>query len=377
MFPKRDELCSVVDSCDADLIVLTETWLSAKVYNNELFHGTKRYNIYRNDRIDRSGGGVLLAVANTVVSYHVPSVCALEMTWVCACLNYKKWLFGVCYRPPTNNSMFSSMLHDSINQLIVRFPDSPIVLMGDFNFPSIKWTDNYPSCIPFSTEASEFITFCSDFNLDQIVTSPTRVTSSSSSLLDLVLTTHPHTISSISYLPGLSDHSVLHFTVHASKGSTLSTVKTIRDYSKADFTSINRDLCLFLEGYLEGFLNRSVERNWVMFKNIVTLLTNTYIPSKVVRNHANAPWYSTTLKRLSNKKKRLFRAAKLNTTDVRWAAYHSAASEYDIAVKNAKHVFFNTTLPSMLLNNSKQFWKTVNSSDNGDISLIFPDGQKI
>lgn len=34
---KRDELSSVIDSCDADVVVLTETWLSAKVGSNEFF----------------------------------------------------------------------------------------------------------------------------------------------------------------------------------------------------------------------------------------------------------------------------------------------------------------------------------------------------
>lgn len=34
---KRDELCSALDSASADIIVLTETWLSSKIRNDELF----------------------------------------------------------------------------------------------------------------------------------------------------------------------------------------------------------------------------------------------------------------------------------------------------------------------------------------------------
>lgn len=374
---KREDLCSVIDSCDADLIVLTETWLSAKICNTELFHCQKRYNIYRNDRNGKSGGGVLLAVADTVVSFHVPIACDLEIVWVCVCLNYKRWIFGVCYRPPTKYPTFSSVLHDCINQIILRFPGSPIVLMGDFNYPNIKWSDVRPSVVPFSTEASEFTTLCSDVNLVQLVTSPTRVTSSSSSVLDLILTTHPDSIPSVSYLPGLSDHSMLHFTLHVLKSSTLSSLKSIRDYSKADFISINRELCQFLDRFLEGFFHRSVESNWNLFKATVSFLTNKYIPCKKIRNHPNAPWYNTTLKRLSNKKKRLFRSAKLNHSVTRWDSYRMAAEEYKNSVKNAKHLFFNNTLPSMLLNNPRQFWNTINGSDNGVVSLITSDGQAI
>lgn len=33
----RDNLCSVIDSCCADIVILTETWLSSRVKNSEIF----------------------------------------------------------------------------------------------------------------------------------------------------------------------------------------------------------------------------------------------------------------------------------------------------------------------------------------------------
>lgn len=364
----------VIDSCDADIVALTETWLSAKIGDNELFLCQKGYNIFRADRCGTSGGGVLLAITNTLSSALIPVACSLEIIWVCVSINYKKWILGVCYRPPTKYSEFSNVLHDCLNQINVRFPGSPIILMGDFNYPNIKWSDDGISLYPFSTDANEFVTLCSDYNLVQLVKAPTRVTATSSSVLDLILATHPDVVSSISCMPCISDHHVLHFILNIPKGPSLPIFKSIRDYKAADFTTINQKLCKFLDEYLEGFQNRSLETNWSLFKTIVDSLTVNYIPSVNIRHHADAPWYNRKLKRLSNKKRRLFRAAKHVSSELRWQAYHDIADEYAKTVKNAKQIFFNHTLPSMLLNNPKRFWNIVSNSVTKNISLTSSDG---
>lgn len=50
VLPKRNNMCSCIDSTDADVIILTETWLSSKVKDSKIFSCPKRYNIYRCDR---------------------------------------------------------------------------------------------------------------------------------------------------------------------------------------------------------------------------------------------------------------------------------------------------------------------------------------
>ena len=48
------------DSEEADLVWVTETWLTDDVDNCEILNNS--YTIYRKDRITRQGGGVMLAV---------------------------------------------------------------------------------------------------------------------------------------------------------------------------------------------------------------------------------------------------------------------------------------------------------------------------
>ena len=58
----------------SDIILLTETWLHPDINNRELFHAS--YNVYRQDRKHSPGGlsrggGVLIAVRNTIKSEQV------------------------------------------------------------------------------------------------------------------------------------------------------------------------------------------------------------------------------------------------------------------------------------------------------------------
>lgn len=92
---------------------------------------------------------------------------------------------------------------------------------------------------------------------------------------------------------------------------------------------------------------------------------------------SNAPWYTGYLNRLSNKKGRLFRAAKKSASADRWSAYAAAAKAYSSALRETKFNFYNTTLPSLLKTNPKRFWNVVKTRDNRTIALTDESGETI
>lgn len=207
----RDDLCSLIDSCSADIIFLTETWLSAKVPSYELFARHKQYTVYRGDRLNRTGGGVLIALSDALIASPVHISSNLEALWLKAECSYNSLILGVCYRSPSLCGTFVNDLHDSLNLIFTRFPKTPVFLLGDFNYPAIAWSETCPYLKVYSSEAADFLELCRDFNMTQLVTSPTRVVGNSSSILDLLLTSDPSKVSDIVHLPALSDHDVLHF----------------------------------------------------------------------------------------------------------------------------------------------------------------------
>lgn len=105
---KRDELQNFIESAQADVIVLTETWLNPDIEDNELFDSVASFNVYRCDRVGRRGGGVLIAVRNTLSSFRVNVSTCLETLWVSIDSKHSRNLFGVCYRPPSSDSSLST-----------------------------------------------------------------------------------------------------------------------------------------------------------------------------------------------------------------------------------------------------------------------------
>ncbi|KAH7952353.1 hypothetical protein HPB52_022027 [Rhipicephalus sanguineus] len=213
VFNKRHALSSLIDSCLADVVVLTETWLSEKVDNGDLFMCEKQYVVYRHDRCGRLGGGILTAVSRDVTSFEVPIPSPLEFLCTCVRVNEQEAILCVCYRAPSAAASFSDDLYDCLTKVVGRYPEAPIFLLGDFNFPGILWNDPCPVVTSGSSECLSFVDMCSAFNLCQLVKEPTRVTASSANVLDLVLTTAPASVSSLTLLPGLSDHAIVHFTI--------------------------------------------------------------------------------------------------------------------------------------------------------------------
>lgn len=242
--------------------------MTSKISNAELFSCKEKYLIYRNDRGGRTGGGVLLAVKESYECFCIPISSELEAIWCCVKVNFKKMIVGVIYRSPSTDSSFNNALHDLLNVITVRYPGIEILLMGDFNFPNIVWSASYPFSDPFSSESSNFITVCSDFSLSQLVINPTRVTQNSSALLDLILTSSPDIVSTITHLPGLSDHDVLQFSLTFPRSVSRKRFKKIRDYSKANYSAINSELA----GFLDVF--------YLITSNVQLKLTGTCLKTK-------------------------------------------------------------------------------------------------
>lgn len=183
------------------------------------------------------------------------------------------------------------------------------------------------------------------------MTQATRITDDSSNILDLVLTTHADNFSSVTCLRGLSDHMTVHTTHSCDITKSKKTKKILTLYDKGDYDSINEGLTTFFDSVSTGFRQRSLESNWLLYKTELQRLVQLYIPNITITERAGSPWFNASLKRLNNKKKRLFRAAKRSNCSYTWEKYYSAAKVFDALMQPTKRNFDSTTLPSMLLEN--------------------------
>ena len=236
------------DKNPPDCIFITETWLN----NNEpdgLLDPDGRYNIHRHDRTESRGGGVCIltnkkhrCLSNTVNQSNNTGYehCSVDIV-----LNNHKVRFILLYRPPGNchqSYLSVQRLCLELDKLINT--NSPVIILGDLNCPSIDWDYSSP---PHSETERTIQYFFQSNGYSQYVTQPTR----GNNILDVVCTNCPTMIYNTSVSPpfGLSDHDTVTFNVSVQSNTcdddapliTYST-KNYR-WSHANFDAIRHLLC--------------------------------------------------------------------------------------------------------------------------------------
>ena len=198
LLPKLDEVRIISRQTKAACICITETWLDDTVPDAEIF--IDNYIVQRNDR-NRQGDGVLIYVRK---DFAFNSRCdlqheELEATWLEVLLpKSKPILCGVIYRPPHQTNFYSIL--DSVCSSTSHFSEYETILLGDFNTDVSKTSK---SCSLYSS----FSSFIDMFNYTQLIHDFTRICSTSSTTIDLILVSDSNNISQSGVIEtSFSDH---------------------------------------------------------------------------------------------------------------------------------------------------------------------------
>lgn len=133
----------------------------------------------------------------------------------------------------------------------------------------------------------------------------------------------------------------------------------------------------FYEEFIHGHLQRTIQENWLLLINKLTGLINKFIPVITVKTRSTVPWFTQQLRRLNNKKKRLYKQAVQKDTFNSWTKYKKCDKEYQSLLKSTRRHFFNHDLSSILANNPRRFWRVVNPKCYPDIVLSNNDGVSV
>lgn len=180
--------------CENLLILgITETWLTPSVSSS--FVEVTGYQVVRGDT--KSGvrkHGSLLYVHNSVkflaVDVHIPNVSVVRL------VDFGVWVVA-SYRPPSHTVLEDACL---INFFYNFCPEKEIVLIGDFNLPTLDWSQDAQPGYNRPVDSQFLDCFCS-LGLTQWVREATIVTSGN--ILDLVLTSEDDRVGEVRVLPPL------------------------------------------------------------------------------------------------------------------------------------------------------------------------------
>jgi hypothetical protein len=281
----------------ADIITISESWLDDTITDIDI--ELLDYQLYRKDR-SRHGGGVLayvhdsLSVSRRADLEHDD----IEALWLELAVDGGKVLIGTYYRPPGADintvDMFMNLFQQTIDTIWGETPKS-VFIFGDFNDKCLDFLGNHDD----SEIKYRLVDFVHVYNLFQMIEEPTRVTPTSVSLLDLIITDSPGYILDSGTLPPLCnlDHCVVYCKVKFSNKRGRPFTRTISSYSTADFISLRYSLSLapwHVGQELFDDINDSVDYWHKTFLDAVAL----YVPNKMITvRPSDKEWMTPNVRR--------------------------------------------------------------------------------
>ncbi len=368
------------------ILCFSETWLSLN-FTDGMLDPMSKFNIYRRDRNAQwPAGGVCIFICKSLQS----CLCAkttdnilyanTEIVAANIYLNAKYYITIVCtYLPPnlTQDLFHLSMLHlKDISSL-----GSPLVLVGDFNMPSIDWTNMISGC---DTKSVEFCELCSDNGLIQLVEEPTRL----NNILDLVLCNDRTLLAKVEVSApfGMSDHNSISFSIVPACRNIRNNAspRSFLNWHKTDWKSF-LEYCKSIDWPEILQTESSVDELWCAFAAAIKAGIQLYVPICVFRQNSKMSQkiQNKSIRKLKSRKHKLWKRLKKNCSTANKLKYKLAAKNLKLTSVAAQEM---NEINLINMNNLGQFYKHVNrhsvhrtgfgplTNINGD--LVVDDQQK-
>jgi len=233
---KCDSLAAVVCDIKPDVIGVTESWATVIIMDADI--SLPAYTLFRIDRpTSNKGRGILVYVLSTLnPSAYSPQQSYPEHVWCklnTATFKNSDLIIGVCYRS-TSTELFDDNLRTALRNLIAEVSNKNVMLMGDFNYPSIDWATRSVQDTVIS-EAQLFL-----YPLDHcFLTQHVQLTTTKKATLDLVITSEPDLVHAVEVSEPLeqSDHNMLSWECHLHVCHSVTNQRRL-NYAKADLNGI-------------------------------------------------------------------------------------------------------------------------------------------
>ena len=352
--PKKiDEInCSMANKF-IDLTAFNETRLDANITDNMI--KIDGYDVVRKDR-SRNGGGVCIylrssinyKVRNDLVPTKLEVVC-IEITKP----HSKPFLVTTVYRPPSASSEF----FDHFEKLIkaIDHENKEVFILGDLNCNMLKADSD--SNIP----TKKIKLLYELYQLTQLINEATRVTMTTTSLIDHILTNTPEKISDSGVIhTGISDHSLVFairkISIIYKQENTLE-IRNMKNFDKEKFT---KELLKQHWEYVY-FFAEDPNAMWEIWKNLFLEVLDKHVPLQHKKIRSNkVPWMTSDIKKLMNTRDNFKRKAILTNNENDWLIFRTTKNKVNIELRNAKKDYSCSKIADQKFN-PKKAWKGINS----------------
>ena len=206
----------------------------------------------------------------------------------------------------------------------------PSIVIGDINLPEIDW-DRLHSDVA----GREFLDTVQDVFMTQHVNFPTH---DSGSTIDLVLSSNPDLVSSVSPIGklGSSEHAMMMIQVAGAPSADRST-EMVPDWKNADWERLKTSLQQV--DWSDTLQAKTGLQGWDVFKEILESAVEQCIPKKKRRASLRPIWLTPNVMRAVRKKRRLWKTYTLSNDYAEYMAYKRVEKEVKKAVRHAKYKY--------------------------------------
>ena len=205
--------------------------------------------------------------------------------------------------------------------------------------------------------------FSCEYNFQIHISQPTRITDTSSTCLDQILSNFPNFVLFCEVLPPVStnDHHTVGVHLRFSISREMAFVRHIWLYAKGDFQNYRRKIQAADWDYC--FHTDNIDLACQRWTDTLLAIAKESIPNKDVLVRPNdKPWYNNSLRAMKRKLMRVYKKAKKNKTSLHWGKYKLLHKEYLSEIENAIAKYRNSLNESLSSNrNNKKWWQTVKS----------------
>ena len=354
LLPKVEFLKVFLNDNHIHIAILTETKLMDSSPASLL--NIPNFNLYRQDRKDRQGGGIAAYVRDNIC------VDALEFSkrneyprhfesfWIsCQPSHMKKMVFECVYRPPSGNHKIAlDIIRDDLD-FITRGRSWESHIVGDINFNQLD------KQLPATRTLNAMLMH---HGFHQYIAAPTRVTHSTSTLLDIHATNCKSVADSGVFPLNLSDHFLTYLrkkqTPPIKKNNTFR-VRSYTKFNKEDFIeSLNK-----IDWDPELEYTPTVSTAWAYIESELNNILDSSCPIVTVRtSKIKAPWMTQELLTQIRAKDTLMDTARRSNLELDWRIAKKERNSIRNRVKRAKSDYFIHLLKKYK-GDGRRFWKVV------------------
>ncbi|XP_045503582.1 uncharacterized protein LOC123700416 [Colias croceus] len=323
------DMLATFDSVNMHALLISESWFKPCLPSS--CYSLPGYNLIRNDRIGKAGGGVAIYLRSHLtykiisLSPQPPPSDAAEHLIIEVTLRHTKLLLGVFYSPSLSVNYFHSF-ESILDQLIPIYEHS--LIMGDFNTCIVK----------NDSRAKTLKTIIESANLHLLPLNPTHtLPNCTPSLLDLIIVSSPNLVLQHGQYAAnaFSHHDLIYISYNIRPPKHKPKISLRRNFAGVDVDRLCRDAqdIDWSIIYSQDNVDTMVE----LFSSLVTDLYDKHAPLRPVKlKHLPAPWLTDDLKSLLQQKSRAKTKLKLKCNDANREKYTKIRNRCNTCCRDAQ-----------------------------------------